>query len=74
MEIIVMLLFGLPVVFWGLSLASYRACKQCKNKMRRDAKVCASCGADKAGRWPEPSQPAGRPTPPPGGWRKAPRY
>lgn len=39
-----MLLFGLPVVLWGLSLASYRPCRSCKTKVRRDATVCPGCG------------------------------
>lgn len=46
MEIAVILIFGLPILLWALDRGSYRACRTCKSKVRRDALRCAACGAD----------------------------
>jgi hypothetical protein len=46
MLIFIILLAGIPIVLWGLDRGSYRACSNCKTKMRRDARICAACGSD----------------------------
>lgn len=46
MEIIIMLLVGLPVVFWLLERGSYRDCNTCKTEVKRDAARCPACGAN----------------------------
>jgi hypothetical protein len=65
---IVLVLALLPIIFKGLDVAGKRPCHWCRADVRRDAKLCPSCGYDPRPRRAERQRPAppGNPPPPVG--------
>lgn len=55
MEVVVILMFGLPIVLWLLDKGSKRPCRTCGTDVKRDARVCPACGANPRTKWTSPN-------------------